>query len=183
MVTKFSIKLYVESEDPPMDGRKASRECVVVQENTYVLLGKGERIPSFIKPHKAKFLVNEVYDRLPNYVNGANGKVLRDLMVVVEGGRLVILLFRGDELMLLPMEGFAKTLIADVGNLVRKGDAFAAVTTRKGEVHYLKPPQDGVVVFIDEITTAPSYVYYMLPVKRLKPRRPPDDTVNPQSQS
>jgi len=50
-----------------------------------------------------------------------------------------------------------------VGNRVRKSDSFAAVTTKKGEVHYLKPPKDGTVVYIDEFSSRPHYLYYLLP--------------------
>jgi len=162
-VNGSTIRLYVETEEKPVRDGVVTRECMAIMGNVQVTLNEGDRVPAFLDINRAEFLVKEVYDRLPAGVDRTNGRVLRDMVVDV-GGRLLIKLFRGDELMLLPVEGFAKTLIANVGNLVRKGDAFAAVTTRKGEVHYLKPPEDSIVVFIDEISMAPGYVYYMLPV-------------------
>ena len=157
-------KLYVESEASQcLEEGKCAHDCLIILDNVEVWLSKGEKLPEFIDPQKAKFLRREVYDRFYHYVDRTTGKVERDMVLVLPDGRTRIYLKKGDELMLLPVEGFTKTLIADVGNRVRRGDAFAAVTTKKGEVHYLKPPKAGTVVFIDEVTNHPHYVYYILP--------------------
>lgn len=164
MVMERIPRLYVESR--PEDCLKDStavEDCVVIQDNVEVWLGKGERLPEFVSPYKATFLRKEVYDRFYLYVDRMEGKMLADAVLVLPDRRTRIYLRKGDRLLLLPVEGFTKTLIANVGNRVRTGDAFAAVTTRKGEVHYLKPPKTGTVVFIDEITNRPHYVYYLLP--------------------
>ncbi len=160
------VHLYIEADDPPVEGNTVKEECIAISGNVQVTLKKGDRLPEFISPEKAEFLVREVYDRLPLGVDRTDGSVVRDMIVDING-RLTIKLLKGDRLMLLPVEGFAKTLIAGVGNIVRRGDAFAAVTTRKGEVHYLRPPKDSIIVFIDEISEAPSYVYYMLPIEEI----------------
>ncbi|WP_010479522.1 DUF2118 family protein [Thermococcus zilligii] len=157
-------RLYVESR--PGDCLRDSiavEDCVVIQGNVEVWLGKGERLPEFVDADKATLLKKEVYDRFYLYVDRLEQKMVVDAIMVLPDGRTRIYLKKGDRLMLLPVEGFTKTLIANVGNRVRTGDAFAAVTTRKGEVHYLKPPKTGTVVFIDEITHRPHYVYYLLP--------------------
>ncbi|ASJ01955.1 hypothetical protein A3L09_01100 [Thermococcus profundus] len=156
-------RLYVEvpREECIREG-KAVEDCVVIYGNTEIWLARGEAIPDFVG-EDAEFLKKEVYDRFYLYVDRLEGKVLADAILVLPDGRTRIYLKKGDELLLLPVEGFTKTLIANVGNRVRTGDAFAAVTTRKGEVHYLKPPRTGTVVFIDEITNRPHYVYYLLP--------------------
>lgn len=157
-------RLYVEAafEECFTDG-KAVEDCVVIMDNVEVWLGKGEALPDFIDVERAKFLKREVYDRFYLYVDRVESRMLVDAVLVLPDGRTRIYLRKGDELLLLPVEGFTKTLIANVGNRVRTGDAFAAVTTRKGEVHYLRPPKSGTVVFIDEITSRPHYVYYILP--------------------
>ena len=156
-------RLYVEgNKEDCVEGKRVIRDCVIIDGNVEVWLGKGEEVPEFVSG-KAKFLAREVYDRFYLYVDQTTGKVEADAIIVLPDGRTRIYLRRGDGLMLLPVEGFTKTLIANVGNRVRTGDAFAAVTTRKGEVHYLKPPRNGTVVFIDEITNRPHYVYYILP--------------------
>jgi hypothetical protein len=156
-------RLYVESsKEEVVNGETAERECVIIDSNVEVWLKAGERVPSFVGEN-AKYLAKEVYDRFYLYVDQTTGRVERDAVIVLPDGRTRIYLKRGDQLMLLPVEGFTKTLIAGIGNRVRKGDAFAAVTTRKGEVHYLKPPKTGTVVFIDEMTNRPHYVYYILP--------------------
>ncbi|MBP1911533.1 DUF2118 family protein [Thermococcus stetteri] len=157
-------RLYVEAtpEECVKEG-KTLTECVVLMENVEVWLKEDERLPEFVDASKAKFLKREVYDRFYLYVDRIEGKMVADAMLVLPDGRTRIYLKKGDELMILPVEGFTKTLIANVGNRVRAGDAFAAVTTRKGEVHYLKPPKTGTVVFIDEITNRPHYIYYILP--------------------
>ena len=157
-------RLYVEVDAGEcVVGRKTARDCVVIQENVEVWLKEGEDLPDFIKAGRAKFLAKEVYDRFHHYVDRMEGRMLADVVLVLPDGRTRIYLKRGDELMILPVEGYTKTIIANVGNRVRRGDAFAAVTTRKGEVHYLKPPRTGTVVFIDEMTDRPHYVYYLLP--------------------
>ena len=157
-------RLYVESSrEECVKGGKAIEDCVIFMDNVEVWLKKGEEIPSFVDLATSKFLRKEVYDRFYLYVDRVEGKMLIDAVLVLPDGRTRIYLREGDELMLLPVEGFTKTLIANVGNRVRTGDAFAAVTTRKGEVHYLRPPRTGTVVFIDEITNRPHYVYYILP--------------------
>ncbi|AIU69325.1 hypothetical protein TEU_02630 [Thermococcus eurythermalis] len=158
-------KLYVEStrEECVKDG-KVTGDCVIIDGNVEVWLRKGEPVPEFVS-EKAKFLIKEVYDRFYLYVDRTAHKMSADAILVLPDGRTRSYLKKGDELMLLPVEGFTKTLIANVGNRVRTGDAFAAVTTRKGEIHYLKPPRNGTVVFIDEITNRPHYVYYILPEK------------------
>ncbi|BAD86038.1 hypothetical protein, conserved [Thermococcus kodakarensis KOD1] len=157
-------KLYVETtqEECVKDG-KTLAECVVIMGNVEVWLKENEELPDFIDPSRAKFLKREVYDRFYLYVDRTEQKMTADVILVLPDGRTRIYLKKGDELMILPVEGFTKTLIANVGNRVRTGDAFAAVTTRKGEVHYLKPPKTGTVVFIDEITNRPHYLYYILP--------------------
>ncbi|WP_297500852.1 DUF2118 domain-containing protein [Thermococcus sp.] len=156
-------RLYVESKrEECVEGKKLTRDCVIIDGNVEAWLGKGNEVPGFVS-EKAEFLAREVYDRFYLYVDQTSGKVKADTIIVLPDGRTRIYLRRGDQLMLLPVEGFTKTLIADVGNRVRTGDAFAAVTSRKGEVHYLKPPRNGTVVFIDEITNRPHYVYYILP--------------------
>nr|WP_206204689.1 DUF2118 domain-containing protein [Thermococcus sp. MAR1] len=157
-------RLYVEA--PPgecIEGRKAIKDCVIISGNVEVWLRKGETVPDFVDVDGSKFLAKEVYDRFYLYVDRIEGKLLADAVLVLPDGRTRIYLKKGDELLLLPVEGYTKTLIANVGNRVRTGDAFAAVTTRKGEVHYLKPPKTGTVVFIDEVTNRPHYVYYILP--------------------
>ena len=157
-------RLYVEVErDECSKGKNVTRDCVIVQENVEVWLRKGETIPGFVDLEGAKFLGKEVYDRFHRYVDGSTGRMLADAIIVLPDGRTRIYLREGDELLLLPVEGYTKTIIANVGNRVRKGDVFAAVTSRKGEVHYLRPPKTGTVVFIDEITQSPHYVYYILP--------------------
>ncbi|MDI3475215.1 MAG: hypothetical protein PWQ95_943 [Thermococcaceae archaeon] len=157
-------RLYVErSKEECIEENAAREECVVIQDNVEVWLKKGESLPEFVEPSKAKFLKKEVYDRFYLYVDRMEQKMTADAILVLPDGRTRIYLKKGDELMILPVEGFTKTLIANVGNRVRTGDAFAAVTTRKGEVHYLKPPKAGTVVFIDEITNSPHYLYYILP--------------------
>ena len=157
-------RLYVEvNAEECMEGRKAKKDCVIIQGNTEVWLEEGSELPEFIDERNAKFLAKEVYDRFYLYVDRTEGRMLADVILVLPDGRTKIYLKKGDELMILPVEGYTKTIIANVGNRVRKGDAFAAVTTRKGEVHYLKPPKTGTVVFIDEITDRPHYVYYILP--------------------
>ncbi|WP_297090455.1 DUF2118 domain-containing protein [Thermococcus sp.] len=157
-------RLYVEA--PPeecIEGREAIKDCVIISGNVEVWLKRGEKVPDFIDVEGPKFLAKEVYDRFYLYVDRIEGKLLKDAVLVLPDGRTRIYLKKGDELLLLPVEGYTKTLIANVGNRVRTGDAFAAVTTRKGEVHYLKPPRTGTVVFIDEVTNRPHYVYYILP--------------------
>ncbi|WP_297065990.1 DUF2118 domain-containing protein [Thermococcus sp.] len=156
-------RLYVEGKrEECVENEKATRDCVVIDGNVEVWLRKGDKLPGFIGKN-AKFLVKEVYDRFYLYVDRTTNRMSADAILVLPDGRTRIYLKRDDELMLLPVEGFTKTLIANVGNRVRTGDAFAAVTTRKGEVHYLKPPKNGTVVFIDEVTNRPHYVYYILP--------------------
>jgi len=156
-------RLYVEvSKEECVENGKATEECVVIDGNVEVWLRKGDEVPDFIGA-EARFLVKEVYDRFYLYVDRVENRMSVDAVLVLPDGRTRIYLKKGDELMLLPVEGFTKTLITNVGNRVRKGDAFAAVTTRKGEIHYLKPPRSGTVVFIDEITNRPHYVYYILP--------------------
>ena len=156
-------KLYVEGEKKEcIEEGKATKDCVIIDGNVEVWLRKDDEVPSFIR-EDAKFLVKEVYDRFYLYVDRTTTRMGADAILVLPDGRTRIYLKRGDELLILPVEGFTKTLIANVGNRVRTGDAFAAITTRKGEVHYLKPPKNGTVVFIDEITNRPHYVYYILP--------------------
>ena len=156
-------RLYVEGRrEDCIDNGRVTRDCVIIENNVEVWLKKGDEVPEFIEKN-AKFLVKEVYDRFYLYVDRTTNRMNSDAVLVLPDGRTRIYLKRGDELMLLPVEGFTKTLIANVGNRVRTGDVFAAVTTRKGEVHYLKPPRNGTVVFIDEITNRPHYVYYILP--------------------
>ncbi len=157
-------QLYVETPAEECVGEgKVRKDCVIISGNVEVWLKKGDEIPSFIDITKAKVLAKEVYDRFYLYVDRVEGRMEADAVLVLPDGRTRIYLKKGDELLLLPVEGYTKTLIANVGNRVRRGDAFAAVTTRKGEVHYLKPPRAGTVVFIDEITNRPHYVYYILP--------------------
>lgn len=158
-------RLYVEAEYEECFDKKgvAKKECIVIQDNVEVRLGKGEKLPDFIDRKRAKFLVKEVYDRFHFHVDRYENRVKCDMMIVLPDRRTEIRLYRGDELMLLPVEGFVSTLIAKVGNRVRKSDAFAAITTKKGEVHYLKPPKNGVVVYVDEFTNRPHYIYYILP--------------------
>ena len=156
-------KLYVEGRrEECVENGRVTRDCVIIDGNIEVWLRKEDPVPEFIG-EKAKFLIKEVYDRFYLYVDRTTNRMNADAVLVLPDGRTRIYLKKGDELMLLPVEGFTKTLIANVGNRVRTGDAFAAVTTRKGEVHYLKPPRNGTVVFIDEITNRPHYVYYILP--------------------
>ncbi|WP_457742921.1 DUF2118 family protein [Thermococcus sp.] len=156
-------KLYVEGKRGDcVNNGKVIKDCVIIDNNVEVWLKEGEKVPEFVGK-KAKFLIKEVYDRFYLYVDRTTNRMNSDAILILPDGRTRIYLKRGDELMLLPVEGFTKTLIANVGNRVRTGDAFAAVTTRKGEVHYLKPPRSGTVVFIDEITNRPHYVYYILP--------------------
>ena len=157
-------RLYVEAlPEECIEGREAIKDCVIISGNVEVWLKRGEKVPDFIDVEGPKFLAKEVYDRFYLYVDRIEGKLLKDAVLVLPDGRTRIYLKKGDELLLLPVEGYTKTLIANVGNRVRTGDAFAAVTTRKGEVHYLKPPRTGTVVFIDEVTNRPHYVYYILP--------------------
>lgn len=156
--------LFVEAPyEECFEGGKALYDCVVIQGNVEVWLSKGEELPAFIKPEESEFLRKEIYDRFYLYVDAHEMKMKTDAIIVLPDRRTQIRLRKGDELLLLPVEGFVKTPIADVGNRVRKSDAFAAVTTKKGEVHYLKPPKNGVVVFIDEVRNRPHYVYYILP--------------------
>ncbi|WP_456422281.1 DUF2118 family protein [Thermococcus sp.] len=156
-------RLYVEgNKSECVENGKTTRDCVIIEGNVEVWLRKGDAVPGFIGEN-SKFLIKEVYDRFYLYVDRVTNRMITDAVLVLPDGRTRIYLKKGDELMLLPVEGFTKTLIANVGNRVRTGDAFAAVTTRKGEVHYLKPPRNGTVVFIDEITNRPHYVYYILP--------------------
>jgi len=145
------------------DDKKAKRECIVVQGNIEVKLKAGEQLPDFISPGKAKFLGKEVYDRFHLYVDRNEMRMERDVIIILPDRRTQIKLYKGDKLLILPVEGYVKTLIAGVGNRVRKSDSFAAVTTKKGEVHYLKPPKDGTVVYIDEFSSRPHYLYYLLP--------------------
>lgn len=157
-------RLYVEvSPDECIKEGRVTRDCVIISGNVEVWVRENEAVPEFVDTKKAKVLGKEVYDRFYLYVDRTEGKMMKDAILVLPDGRTRIHLKKGDELMLLPVEGYTKTLIANVGNRVRKGDAFAAVTTRKGEVHYLKPPKTGTVVFIDEVTSSPHYVYYILP--------------------
>ncbi|CAD5245347.1 DUF2118 family protein [Thermococcus camini] len=157
-------RLYVEvpPEECIKDG-KVTRDCVIIQGSVEVWLRKDEGVPTFVEAEGAKFLAKEVYDRFYLYVDGTEGRMLADAVLILPDGRTRIYLKKSDELLILPVEGYTKTIIANVGNRVRRGDAFAAVTTKKGEVHYLKPPKTGTVVFIDEITNRPHYVYYILP--------------------
>ena len=158
-----SPKLYVERKfEECFEDEKARVDCVIIFKNVEVWLKKGAEMPAFVGDD-AKCLSKEVYDRFYQYVDQTTGVVKADSIIVLPDGRTRIYLKKGDQLMLLPVEGFTKTLIANVGNRVRTGDAFAAVTTRKGDVHYMKPPKPGTVVFIDEITNRPHYVYYILP--------------------
>lgn len=156
-------RLYVEGrKEECVENGKITRDCVIIDGNVEVWLRKGDKLPGFISEN-ARFLIKEVYDRFYLYVDRTTNRMNADAILVLPDGRTRIYLKRDDELMLLPVEGFTKTLIANVGNRVRTGDAFAAVTTRKGEVHYLKPPRNGTVIFIDEVTNRPHYVYYILP--------------------
>jgi hypothetical protein len=157
-------RLYVEVDTGEcLEGKTVTRDCVVIQNNVEVWLKKGDELPEFLDTERAEFLAKEVYDRFYLYVDRMEGKMLADVILVLPDGRTRIYLRKGDELLILPVEGYTKTIIANIGNRVRRGDAFAAVTTKKGEVHYLKPPKTGTVVFIDEITSRPHYVYYILP--------------------
>ncbi|AEH24225.1 DUF2118 family protein [Pyrococcus yayanosii] len=158
-------QLFVEAsyEECFDEEGKAKVDCIVIQGNVEVRMRKGEKLPAFIDPKEAKFLAKEVYDRFHFYVDQYEHRMRVDAIIVLPDRRTEIRLQKGDELLLLPVEGYVVTLIADVGNRVRTGDAFAAVTTRKGEVHYMKPPKPGVVVYIDEFTNRPNYVYYILP--------------------
>ncbi|HDZ36213.1 MAG TPA: DUF2118 domain-containing protein [Thermococcus sp.] len=157
-------RLYVEvPKDECITDNKASKDCLIIMNNVEVWLKEGESVPEFIDVENAEFLAKEVYDRFYLYVDRLEGRMLADAVLVLPDGRTRIYLKKSDELLILPVEGYTKTIIANVGNRVRKGDAFAAVTTKKGEVHYLKPPKTGTVVFIDEITNSPHYVYYILP--------------------
>ncbi|WP_148883161.1 DUF2118 family protein [Thermococcus aciditolerans] len=157
-------RLYVEAPaEECIKGGKVTRDCAIIHGGVEVWLEKGEGVPDFVEAERAKFLAKEVYDRFYLYVDGTEGRMLADAILILPDGRTRIYLKKGDELLILPVEGYTKTIIANVGNRVRRGDAFAAVTTKKGEVHYLKPPKTGTVVFIDEITNRPHYVYYILP--------------------
>ncbi|AAL81325.1 DUF2118 domain-containing protein [Pyrococcus furiosus DSM 3638] len=157
-------QLYVEvPKEECLEGRRVKHDCIVIQDNIEVRLREGEEVPEFIQVDKAKFLAKEIYDRFHFYVDHYEHRMKVDAIIVYPDRRTKIYLKKGDELLLLPVEGYVVTLIADVGNRVRKGDAFAAVTTRKGEVHYLKPPKPGTVVYIDEFTNRPHYIYYILP--------------------
>ncbi len=157
-------RLYVEVPTGEcVDNGRVRRDCIVISGNVEVWLNENDEIPDFLDVESSKYLTREVYDRFYNYVDRITGEMLADIVLVLPDGRTRIYLKKGDRLLLLPVEGFTKTLIADVGNRVRRGDAFAAITTRKGEVHYLKPPVSGTVVFIDEVTNSPHYVYYLLP--------------------
>lgn len=157
-------QLFVEVErEECLEGDKVKYECIIIQDNIEVKLKEGERVPDFINIERAKFLAKEIYDRFHFYVDQYEHKMRVDAIIVYPDRRTKMYLRKGDELMLLPVEGYVVTLIADVGNRVRKGDPFAAITTRKGEVHYLKPPKPGTVVYIDEFTNRPHYVYYILP--------------------
>ncbi|ASJ16805.1 hypothetical protein A3L04_06800 [Thermococcus chitonophagus] len=158
-------QLYVEAtydECFDEDGR-AKYDCIVIQDNIELRLKKGEKLPEFINKDRAKFLAKEVYDRFHFYVDQYEHRMKVDAIIIYPDRRTRIELKKGDELLLLPVEGYVVTLIADVGNRVRTGDAFAAVTTKKGEIHYMKPPRPGTVVYIDEFTNRPNYVYYILP--------------------
>lgn len=157
-------QLFVEADfEECFEGDTAKVDCIIIQDNIEVRLQKGQKLPEFIDVKKAKFLRKEVYDRFHLYVDKYEHKMLCDARIILPDRRTEIRLYKGDELMLLPVEGFVSTIIAGVGNRVRKSDAFAAVTTKKGEVHYLKPPKNGVVVYIDEFTNRPHYIYYILP--------------------
>lgn len=157
-------ELYVEtSPEELIEKGKVERKCIIIQGNVEVTLEKGEALPEFIDIKKSKILGKEVYDRFHLYVDKHSQEMLCDAVIILPDRRTRIRLQKGDKLMLLPVEGFVKTLIADVGNRVRRGDAFAAVTTKKGEVHYLKPPRNGTVIYIDEFTDKPHYIYYLLP--------------------
>ncbi len=157
-------ELYVEANhEEIIENGRTKEKCMIIQENLELMLEKGEKIPEFIAPEKSKFLKKEIYDRFHLYVDKYSQKMLCDAVIILQDRRTRIRLRKGDRLLLLPVEGFVKTLIADVGNRVRKGDAFAAVTTKKGEVHYLKPPKSGTVIYIDEFTNKPHYIYYLLP--------------------
>ncbi|KUK28047.1 MAG: Uncharacterized protein XD61_1418 [Thermococcus sp. 40_45] len=160
-------QLFVEStaEECVEDG-KAKIDCIVIQKNVEVRLKKEEKLPAFIDIKKAKFMKKEVYDRFHFYVDKYEHRMICDVIIVLPDRRTEIRLYKGDELMLLPVEGYVSSIIAEVGNRVRKSDAFAAITTKKGEVHYLKPPKNGTVVYIDEFTNRPHYVYYLLPEER-----------------
>ncbi len=156
--------LYVETDPGNLIENGKTREtCIIIQGNVEVILKKGETLPEFIDIRKSRFLKKEVYDRFHLYVDKHSQEMLCDAVILLPDRRTRIMLRKGDKLMLLPVEGFVKTLIANVGNRVRKGDAFAAVTTKKGEVHYLKPPRNGTVIYIDEFTNKPHYIYYLLP--------------------
>lgn len=157
-------QLFVESSfEECFDGEKAKVDCRIIQDNVEVRLKIGEKIPNFIDLKKARFMKKEVYDRFHFYVDKYEHKMVCDAIIVLPDRRTEIRLYKGDELMLLPVEGYVSSIIAGVGNRVRKSDVFAAITTKKGEVHYLKPPKTGVVVYIDEFTNRPHYVYYILP--------------------
>ncbi len=157
-------RLYIEcNEEECTDGKILKEECVIIQDNLEVWSKPGENLPTFIETEKATFLKKEVYDRFYLYVDKTKGRLEADAILVLPDGRTRIYLKKGDELLMLPVEGYTKTLIANVGNRVRRGDPFAAVTTKKGEVHYLKPPKTGTVVFIDDMSLRPHYVYYILP--------------------
>lgn len=145
------------------EDKKAKRECIVLQGNVEVKIREGDKLPEFISPGNAEFLGKEVYDRFHLYVDRHEMEMKRDVIIILPDRRTRIRLYRGDKLLVLPVEGYVKTLIAGVGNRVRRSDSFAAVTTKKGEVHYLKPPKDGVVVYIDEFSNRPHYLYYLLP--------------------
>lgn len=85
-----------------------------------------------------------------------------DVIFVFLDGRIRIYFKKGDELMILFVEGFMKILIVNVGNRVRIGDVFVVVIIRKGEVYYLKFLKMGMVVFIDEIMNRLYFFYYIL---------------------
>ncbi|WP_297068710.1 DUF2118 domain-containing protein [Thermococcus sp.] len=157
-------RLYVECDmGECTDGDLMQEECVVIQGNLEVWLKRGDPLPGFIETEKATFLKKEIYDRFYFYVDRVGQRMTVDSIIVLPDGRTRIYLKKGDKLLLLPVEGYTKTLISNVGNRVRRGDAFAAVTTKKGKIHYLKPPKAGTVLFIDEVSLRPHYVYYILP--------------------
>ncbi|RLF75154.1 DUF2118 domain-containing protein [Thermococci archaeon] len=160
-------QLFVESniEECVYEG-KTKVDCIIIQDNIEVRLKKGESIPEFIDLEKAKFMKKEVYDRFHFYVDKYEHKMICDAIIVFPDRRTELRLYKEDELMLLPVEGYVSSIIAGIGNRVRKSDAFAAITSKKGEVHYLKPPKNGTVVYIDEFSNRPHYVYYLLPEER-----------------
>ncbi|NPB01384.1 MAG: DUF2118 domain-containing protein [Methanopyri archaeon] len=111
-----------------------------------------------------------VYEEAKEAFDTMEFKVKKYLVIEPTDRRSLVFLKPGDEIMILPVEGFVVTPIADVGDKLRKGDPLAAVTTRKGEVRYVEAPDDGIVVFVVEQeaikTKRPNYEYYFLPTGR-----------------